>query len=136
MKFSKRIAIFCIGITLGILSCQSGKKEKKPEIKIGTKKEQLSPFDVGKTVFNGKGKCYTCHKVDKKSIGPSILEIMKVYNEEKGDIIAFLKQDAEPIVDPETYTVMKTNFAIIKTFTEEELQAVEVYMSEMSKKNK
>ena len=136
MSYSKGILICCIGVALGMVSCQSGKKEKNTEIKIGTKKEQLSPFDIGKVVFNGKGRCYTCHKVDKKSIGPSILEIIKVYEEEKGDIVAFLKQKAEPIVDPETYAVMKTNFAIIKTFTEEELQAIEVYMSEISKKNK
>ncbi|TSE06338.1 c-type cytochrome [Aquimarina algiphila] len=129
--------IYKIGVLFGIVllfstSCQSEKKDKE-EIKIGTKKEKISSFDLGKSVFNGKGKCYTCHKIDKKSIGPGVIDIIKIYEEQNGDLIAFLKQEAEPIVDPETYAVMKTNFAIIKTFTEEELKAVTVYMNEMGK---
>ncbi len=113
-------------------SCQSEKKEKE-EIKIGTKKKEISAFDTGKNIFNGKGKCYTCHKIDQKSIGPGVVEIMKIYKEKNADLIAFLKQEAEPIVDPETYAVMKTNFAIIKTFSEDELKALEVYMTQVSK---
>ncbi len=113
-------------------SCQSEKKEKE-EIKIGTKKKEISAFDTGKKIFNGKGKCYTCHKIDQKSIGPGVVEIMKIYKEKNADLIAFLKQEAEPIVDPETYAVMKTNFAIIKTFSEDELKALEVYMTQVSK---
>ncbi len=117
---------------IGLLytSCQPEKKEK-PDIKIGTKKKETSAFDVGKKIFNGKGKCYTCHKIDKKSIGPGVEEIMKIYKEQDADLIAFLKEEAKPIVDPETYAVMKTNFAIIKTFSEEELKALEVYMTEI-----
>lgn len=114
------------------VSCQSEKKEKE-EIKIGTKKKEISAFDTGKNIFNGKGKCYTCHKIDQKSIGPGVVEIMKIYKEKNADLIAFLKQEAEPIVDPETYAVMKTNFAIIKTFSEDELKALEVYMTQVSK---
>ncbi len=129
--------IYKIGILLGVVvlfstSCQSEKKEKE-EIKIGKKKEEISSFDLGKSIFNGKGKCYTCHKIDKKSIGPGVIDIVKIYEEQNGDLMAFLKQEAEPIVDPETYTVMKTNFAVIKTFTEEELKAVIVYMNDISK---
>lgn len=126
----KKTITLLFGIVLFFTSCQSEKKEKK-EITIGTKKQEISAFDLGKNIFNGKGKCYTCHKTDKKSIGPSIQEIIKVYTEQNGDLIAFLKQEAEPIVDPETYAVMKTNFAIIKTFTPEELKAVSVYMKEV-----
>ncbi|MBQ4822044.1 c-type cytochrome [Aquimarina sp. MMG016] len=123
--------ILLLSLVVLAVGCQSEKKEKK-QITIGTKKEKASPYDTGKAIFNGKGKCYTCHKIDKKSIGPGVIDIMKVYKDQKGDLIAFLKQEAEPIVDPETYAVMKTNFAIIKTFTEEELNAVEVYMNEVA----
>ncbi len=123
----QKIALLLLSITLVLASCQSEKKEKE-EIVIGKKKVKETPFNIGKNIFNGKGKCYTCHKIDKKSIGPGVIEIMKVYSEQKGDIIAFLKQEAKPIVDPETYTVMKTNFAIIKTFSEDELEALSVYM--------
>ncbi len=127
----QKIVILLATIALLFTSCQSEKKEK-PDIKIGTKKKETSSFDVGKRIFNGKGKCYTCHKIDKKSIGPGVVEIMKIYKEQNADLIAFLKQEAEPIVDPETYAVMKTNFAIIKTFTQEELKALQVYMNDVS----
>lgn len=127
----QKIIALLVGIVLLSTGCQSEKKEKE-KITIGTKKEEISSYDLGKNIFNGKGKCYTCHKVNKKSIGPGIIEIMKVYKEQNGDVIAFLKQEAEPIVDPETYTVMKTNFAIIKTFTEEELKAIAEYMTNIN----
>jgi cytochrome c len=127
----QKIILLCIVTVLLCTSCQSKKKENS-NINIGTKKEKISPYNLGKKIFNGKGKCYTCHKVDKKSIGPSIIKITKIYKQQGGDLIAFLKQEAKPIVDPETYTVMKTNFAIIKTFTEEELKAVAVYMANIN----
>lgn len=127
----QKIIALLVGIVLLSTGCQSEKKEKE-KITIDTKKEEISSYDLGKNIFNGKGKCYTCHKVNKKSIGPGIIEIMKVYKEQNGDVIAFLKQEAEPIVDPETYTVMKTNFAIIKTFTEEELKAIAEYMTNIN----
>ncbi|MEW7289329.1 c-type cytochrome [Aquimarina sp. 2304DJ70-9] len=127
-----KIVLLLATIALLSTSCQSEKKEKS-EIKIGTKKKENSPFEVGNKIFNGKGKCYTCHKTDKKSIGPGVAEIMKIYNEQDADLIAFLKQEAKPIVDPETYAVMKTNFTIIKTFSDEELNALIVYMTEIGK---
>ncbi len=128
----QKIILLLATIGLLTMSCQSEKKEKET-IKIGTKKKEISSFDQGKNIFNGKGKCYTCHKIDRKSIGPGVDEIMKIYKEKDADLIAFLKQDAGPIVDPQTYVVMKTNFAIIKTFTDEELDALEVYMTEVIK---
>ncbi|MDY8137129.1 c-type cytochrome [Aquimarina sp. 2201CG5-10] len=127
----QKIHLLLIGFTILMVSCQSEKKEKE-QISIGAKKEKVSPYDVGKNIFNGKGKCYTCHKIDKKSIGPGVVEIMNIYKEQKGDLIAFLKQDAKPIVDPETYVVMKTNFAILKTFSEEELKAIEIFMTDIA----
>lgn len=131
MNYIYKIAIVLGVAVLFLTSCQSEKKDKE-EIQIGTKKEKVSSFDLGKRIFNGKGKCYTCHKIDKKSIGPGVIDIVKIYKEQNVDLIAFLKQETKPIVDPETYAVMKTNFAIIKTFTEEELIAVTVYMNEIS----
>ncbi|MBP2834136.1 c-type cytochrome [Aquimarina sp. U1-2] len=127
---TSRIALIILSIIA--ISCQSEKKQKET-IKIGNQQKEISAFDTGKKIFKGKGKCYTCHKIDKNSIGPSIHKIVEIYKEQDADLIAFLKQQAEPIVDPETYAVMKTNFAIIKTFSEEELKALEVYMTEVQK---
>ncbi|MGV3761918.1 hypothetical protein [Parapedobacter sp.] len=61
------------------------------------------------------------------------MEIAKIYKEKKADIPTFLKGDAEPIVDPAQFEVMKTNFYITKTFTDEELKAVEAYMYSYAK---
>jgi cytochrome c len=106
---------------------------------ISCKKETAEPFGTpsvsssestsvsGKDLFEGKGKCSACHLPDKKVIGPSITEIAKIYKEKNGDMVDFLKEKAEPIVDPAQYEVMKTNFSITKTMTDEELKAVEEY---------
>ncbi len=127
----QKISVVLAVLILLSIGCQSEKKEKET-IQIRTKKGESTPFEIGKQIFDGKGKCYTCHKIDKKSIGPGVTEIVKIYKEKDADLIAFLKQKADPIVDPETYVVMKTNFAIIKNFSEEELKALEIYMNEVS----
>ena len=44
------------------------------------------------------------------------------------DMAAFLREKAEPIVDPSQYATMKTNFYITKHFTDEEMQAVVDYV--------
>lgn len=81
----------------------------------------------GKELFEGKGKCSACHLPDKKVIGPSIVDIAKIYKAQNGNMVAFLKEEAEPIVDPAQYEVMKTNFSITKTMSDEELKALEDY---------
>jgi cytochrome c len=86
------------------------------------------PEELGKEIFEGKGMCYSCHLTDKKTIGPSIQEISKTYRNKKGNIVAFLQEKAEPIVDPSQYAIMKTNFAITKNLPESELNALEVYI--------
>ena len=87
----------------------------------------------GQELFEGKGNCIACHKPDQKIIGPSIAEIAKIYKENKGSIVAFLKEEADPIVDPSQYDIMKTNFAITKTMSDEELKALEDYIYSFSK---
>jgi len=135
----KNIFIVILSVAFVATSCQSDKKpDKKPEkekIVIGGKKKSTSPeFDAGEKLFKGKGNCYSCHRVGKKSIGPSVVEIMKIYKEENGDIIGFLRQKKDPIVDPDNYAVMKTNFIRLEKFTDEELKSIELYMNEVAAK--
>jgi cytochrome c len=87
-----------------------------------------TPEQLGKSIFEGKGNCVACHQTDQKIIGPSTKEIATIYKAEKGNIISFLKDDAKPLVDPSQYEVMKTNFAITKTLSEEELKGLEAYI--------
>jgi len=83
---------------------------------------------IGKEIFEGKGNCISCHQVDAKLIGPSLVDIATIYKQKKGNIVAFLKEEAEPIVDPSQYAVMKTNFAITEEMSDEELQSLEAYI--------
>ena len=128
----KHFFIVLLSIAFITVSCESKKKSDKEKVVIGGKKNEVSPeFELGEKLFKGKGNCYSCHRVEKKSIGPSVTEIIKTYKEQKGDIIGFLKQKKDPIVDPENYAVMKTNFARLEKFTDDELKAIEFYMNEV-----
>ena len=126
-----RKLLFLAVLILGFVSCGE-KKETNPmgnpieETSATTK--ALSSEDLGKELFEGKGMCATCHKEDAKIIGPSIKEIAKIYTDKKASISIFLQGEADPIVDPTQYEIMKSNFAITKTMTEEELKALEDYM--------
>jgi cytochrome c len=86
--------------------------------------EQLA---LGKKLFEGVGLCHTCHKTDQKIIGPSVKEIAKIYKDMNLDMVAFLRGELEPVVDPEQYEVMKTNFTVTKAMTDDELRAIEAY---------
>lgn len=116
--------------TLSVISFISCKKEEKkeslyPEKEISAEEKQLQ---LGQEIFDGKGMCYSCHKPEQKVIGPSIKEIASIYKEKNADIKLFLQEKSDPIVDPKQYPVMKTNLAITKTFSEDELKAVEAYI--------
>jgi cytochrome c len=117
-----------------VLSCFSCKKEapKKDDLYPNAETAQ-TPVQLGQEIFEGKGNCYACHRPDQKIVGPSIEEIAKIYKDKNGNIISFLKGEGVPLVDPTQYEVMKTNFAITKNFSEEELKAVEAYMLSHSK---
>ena len=112
---------------LTVVSCKKDGSEEsfgKPE----TLTEVKTPVELGAEIFAGKGACIACHKPDVKLVGPSLHDIAKIYKEKNGDMVTFLKGEGEPIVDPTQYAVMKANFAITKTFSDEELKALEAYV--------
>ena len=131
-KMKNYTRLLCLGaLTLGFVSCGE-KKETDP---MGNPIEEtkntttaLSSEDLGKELFEGKGMCATCHKPDAKIVGPSIKEIAKIYTEKKASISIFLQGESDPIVDPSQFEIMKANFAITKTMSEEELKALEEYI--------
>ena len=87
-----------------------------------------TPEQLGKSIFEGKGNCVACHKINEKLVGPSIQDIAKIYKAQNGDMVSFLKDDAKPIVDPTQYEVMKSNFALTKEMSEQELKGLEAYI--------
>jgi cytochrome c len=123
----KTLYIFAISVLL--ISCKS---ETKPSNSTSSHDETAIAIS-GEELFSGKGTCTACHLPDQKVIGPSIIEIAKIYKEQNASIVAFLKEEGKPIVDPSQYEVMKTNFAITKKMTDEELKALEDYMLSFAK---
>lgn len=127
MKKAILITVLLAGI-FTIISCKKDGSEEsfdKPET---TTSDTQKRIDLGAEIFAGKGACVACHKPDVKLVGPSLQEIAKIYKEKNGNMILFLKEEAEPIVDPSKYNLMKSNFAIIEEMDEEELLALEAYI--------
>ena len=121
----KKIILF-IFLT-AIVSCKS--KEENKEDSIGKTSVKIS----GQELFEGKGNCTACHQPDQKIIGPSLQEIAKIYKEKNGNIVSFLKEESEPIIDPSQYDIMKTNLIITKSMSDGELKALEEYIYSFSK---
>lgn len=125
--------VLFLSAVLALASCKKETAENPVEnatenYSEGHSAEAKTPEALGKQIFEGQGNCTSCHQADQKVIGPSIKEIAKIYKDKKGDIVTFLKGNAEPIVDPEQFAVMKTNFPITKTMSDEELKAIESYI--------
>jgi cytochrome c len=117
----------CI-ILLSAIALFSCKKEEKKEALYPEGEAAKTPVALGQEIFEGKGNCFDCHKPDQKVIGPSIQEIAQAYKKQGASIVSFLKEEAKPIVDPSQYETMKTNFALTKNLSDDELKALEAYI--------
>jgi cytochrome c len=125
--------VLLLSVVLALASCKKeGTENTVPEpaenYTEGHSAEAKTPEALGKQIFEGQGNCIACHQADQKVIGPSIQEIAKIYKDKKGDITTFLKGNAEPIVDPSQFEVMKTNFPVTQAMSEDELKAIESYI--------
>lgn len=123
----KKLVVVFSGLLL--MGCKNQKDDNYGQPQKANAAETVS----GQELFEGKGTCTACHLPDQKVIGPSLTEIAKIYKEKKGSIVSFLKEESDPIVDPGQYETMKTNFAITKKMSEEELKALEEYILTFSK---
>ena len=124
----KKLVLVAV-LVAGMLSITSCKKESQESFgKTETTTDAPKPEDLGAEIFNGKGACTACHQPDVKVVGPSLQEIAKIYKEKNGDMISFFKGNSQAIVDPEQFNLMQANIELTKTFTDEELKALEAYM--------
>jgi cytochrome c len=120
----KKVALLVCLIVL--ISCKK-ESEETPGQPNPTEVSQ-TPEELGKSIFEGKGNCAACHRMDEKLVGPSVQEIAKIYKAQNGNMISFLKDEAKPIVDPSQYEVMKANLALTKEMSDEELKGLEAYI--------
>ena len=127
-----RLFIFFIVVLL-MISCKTEKKVNTVfEITVPERGElsQDSQIFLGNRLFSEKT-CITCHAVNHVKKGPSIKEIMAVYREKNGDIVAFLKGKAQPIVDTTSsqVTIMRENIeGFLKEISDEEMNSLAFYM--------
>jgi len=78
--------------------------------------------------IDAANKCSACHKTDAKFVGPSYTEIAAKYKAENGNLVKFLKGQADPIVDPAQFAVMKANLEVTKKLSGDDLAAMAAYI--------
>jgi len=132
----KILFVFAI-FSLVMISCGETKKED-------VKKEAEAPKEVaeeapaaggdmialGEKLFTEKT-CVSCHQADAKIVGPSIKDIVKIYDQYDASLVEFLKGNKEAIVesDPGQVAIMKANLdGFVKDLKDEELEALSAYM--------
>ncbi len=131
-NMSMRLFIVLI-VILMLNSCNSDKNTKKANDNGVPERAELSQDSkifLGNRLFSEKT-CITCHAINSKIKGPSVVDIMHVYKENNADIVAFLKGNSKPIVDTTAsqVAIMQANIdGFLKEITDEELDAIGTYM--------
>jgi len=128
--------VFAI-LSLTVISCGETKKEDvKKEIEAPEESVKEKPADgkdliaMGEKLFTEKT-CVSCHQIDTKIVGPSVKDIIKIYDQYDSSVIEFLKGNKDPIVesDPGQVAIMKANLdGFVKDLNEQELEALSAYM--------
>ncbi|HHG74233.1 MAG TPA: c-type cytochrome [Persephonella sp.] len=81
----------------------------------------------GKKIFE-KNSCPICHKETKDAIGPSLKTIAEFYKNNPKQLEQFLRGQADPIVWPDRFDMMKTQMGKFRAMSDEELKALIDYM--------
>lgn len=133
------LALFLL--CLWLQSCNTNQKSETKDSETTLARGELSmdsQIFLGNRLFSEKT-CITCHDVQKSIIGPSVKEIMKVYKKENGNIVAFLKGEADPIVEASATQIamMQANIkGFLKNISDEELGTIATYMLHVDELNK
>ena len=140
----KFASLLLLSVLISITSCGEKKEdtkadkvtiqsqtEKKETPKVeASEKDEATVIAEGKKLFKDKT-CFTCHMPKEAGIGPSIVDINKIYAENNYNVVGFLKGELEPIVDtdPGQVAVMKANIdGFVKDLNDSELEAIQAYM--------
>jgi len=133
----KKILFVFVVFSLSIISCGETKKEDvKKEVESSEEpkaavKAGADLVEMGEKLFTDKT-CVSCHQLDAKIVGPSIKDIVKVYDQEDASLVDFLKGTQEAIVetDPGQIAIMKANLdGFVKDLNAAELEALAAYMN-------
>jgi len=81
----------------------------------------------GKVIFE-KNTCAICHKETKDNVGPSLKTIAEFYKNNPNQLVKFLRGQAEPIIWPDKFNMMKPQMGKLKALTDEEIKALVDYM--------
>jgi len=126
----KMLSVFVM-FSLLIISCGETKKEDvKKEVEAPKEVAEDDLIAMGEKLFTDKT-CVSCHQADAKIVGPSIKDIVKVYDQYDASLVAFLKGEKEAIVETDAgqVAIMQANLdGFVKDLKDEELQALAAYM--------
>ncbi len=135
----KRILFVFTLFALVLASCGESKKEEvKKEVEPAQEVKETPAASegsedlvaMGEKLFTDKT-CVSCHQAEAKIVGPSIKDIVKIYEDQNASIVEFLHGKSEAIVDtdPGQVAIMKANLdGFVKDLSENELKALEAYM--------
>jgi cytochrome c len=112
------------------VSCKNEPNNPQEENQVA----QVPTIEKGLVLFQ-ENNCASCHQPNQKVIGPSLQQIATLYKKENASIVSFLKEEADPIVDSNSYESMKINLQVTKMMTDEELQSLELYLLSHSKQH-
>jgi cytochrome c len=132
VKFSVLALSMLFGTTL-LTSCGGSEEQKETTTETVTE-EVVAEAPVAKDgaeLYKTSG-CVACHQVDKKLVGPSILDIAGAYADE-ATLTAFLKGESKAIVDPAQEAVMAPQLEITKKMSAEDLQVIVSYIMSYKK---
>jgi len=133
----KKILFVFAVFSLFIISCGETKKEDVKKEVESTSEEPKAAAEagadmvaMGEKLFTDKT-CVSCHQLDAKVVGPSIKDIVKIYDQFDASLVDFLKGTQEAIVetDPGQIAIMKANLdGFVKNLNATELEALSAYM--------
>jgi cytochrome c len=130
VKFSVLALSMLFGTTL-LTSCGGSEEQKETTTATEEVVAEVPVAKEGAEFYKTSG-CVACHQVDKKLVGPSILDIAAAYADE-ATLTAFLKGESKAIVDPAQEAVMAPQLEITKKMTPEDLQVIVSYIMSYKK---
>ncbi len=81
----------------------------------------------GKAIFQSKG-CAACHNPTVDTVGPSLKKIAQAYAGKENELIAFLKGQGKPHVDPAKFPIMQPQLNQLKSLSDDEIKALAEYI--------